>query len=650
MSAKDFQIISRLGEGSYSSVWKVKRLSDGKEYAMKKVKMNSLTEKERENAVNEVRILASLQSPYIIGYKDSFFDDNSMTLCIVMEFASSGDVYGRIQQHIKNRTYFPEKEIWHCFVQILKGLKLLHDKKILHRDLKCANVFLGAEGAKIGDLNVSKVAKNNLVYTQTGTPYYASPEVWRDQPYDAKSDIWSLGCVIYEMAALKPPFRATDMQGLYKKVQKGTFDRIPSQYSVDLFNVISLCLTTSPTQRPSTDQLLNNPLVIKNSKEINVAPSHESANLELLSTIKVPKNMRALQQQLPKSNYNQVQAKAVDQNDPQARPSTTVDKERPGMGGMGIGMSKSPIERVQSAQSKRPVIGANNNYNQIQPSKSPIVKKDAPIVKSQPQPRETEQQYLLRMQKEYLERAKGYSPASVIKNVDPRVNAPHQNAAPIRAPVQYSNPGIAKPSVGGVPYGYENVVRYDNGIKPQSRDSARANAVVQRERPQSHKQESPLTRNVPAQKLQRPASNYQKNIYEEAKVDPRQAYNDNLNKGRKVEYANSPSSNYQKPPVSNSNINKPDDRDLLQKYNNIYNLKQQYDQIQSYVGKKESPIIGGKVSSTPYGNVGAKGEVYYSSPASGVGNKAQIYQSNNNNKYQANAGSKQGVVRPGWWG
>lgn len=105
--------------------------------------------------------------------------------------------------------------------------------KILHRDLKCANIFISKDGrtAKLGDLNVSKVAKAGLVNTQTGTPYYASPEVWKDEPYGLKSDIWSLGCVIYEMTALKPPFRAKNMEGLYKSVLSGTFDRIPSNYS-----------------------------------------------------------------------------------------------------------------------------------------------------------------------------------------------------------------------------------------------------------------------------------------------------------------------------------------------------------------------------------------------------------------------------------
>ena len=105
-------------------------------------------------------------------------------------------------------------------IQMFRGLKALHSLKILHRDMKSANVFLCNEKlvAKIGDLNVSKVAKKGLLYTQTGTPYYASPEVWRDNPYDHKSDIWSMGCVIYEMVTLKPPFRAETMEALYKKV------------------------------------------------------------------------------------------------------------------------------------------------------------------------------------------------------------------------------------------------------------------------------------------------------------------------------------------------------------------------------------------------------------------------------------------------
>lgn len=95
---------------------------------------------------------------------------------------------------------------------------------VMHRDLKNANILISSKGAcKLADFNVSKVvnARDGMLRTQTGTPYYASPEVWKDKPYSFKSDIWSLGCVLYEMAALRPPFKATDMKGLYRKVVAG---------------------------------------------------------------------------------------------------------------------------------------------------------------------------------------------------------------------------------------------------------------------------------------------------------------------------------------------------------------------------------------------------------------------------------------------
>jgi len=120
----------------------------------------------------------------------------------------------------KRSLHFEEKEIWRLINHLLNGLKVLHDLQIMHRDLKCANVFISNGNYKLGDMNVSKILKRGLAYTQTGTPYYASPEVWRDEPYDSKSDIWSLGCAVYEMCAFHPPFQARNMEGLYRKVHE----------------------------------------------------------------------------------------------------------------------------------------------------------------------------------------------------------------------------------------------------------------------------------------------------------------------------------------------------------------------------------------------------------------------------------------------
>lgn len=133
-----------------------------------------------------------------------------------MEYANGGDLQSKINTLKKTMTHMKEADIWSIFYQMVMGLQALHSKKIVHRDIKCANIFLTTDGlVKLGDLNVSKIAKADVMQTQTGTPYYASPEVWQDKPYDKSSDIWSLGAVLYEMTALSPPFTAKDMKSLF---------------------------------------------------------------------------------------------------------------------------------------------------------------------------------------------------------------------------------------------------------------------------------------------------------------------------------------------------------------------------------------------------------------------------------------------------
>ena len=150
-------------------------------------------------------------------------------------------------------------------------------------------------------MNVSKVAKMGLVYTQTGTPYYASPEVWKDQPYDLKSDIWSLGCVLYEAAALQPPFRANDMSALYRKVMRGDYPPLPIIYSADLNALIKAMLQVSPTLRPNCDKLLALPIVSRNTAIDSSAYNTDSQSL--LGTIKLPRNLTSLSERLPAPAY-----------------------------------------------------------------------------------------------------------------------------------------------------------------------------------------------------------------------------------------------------------------------------------------------------------------------------------------------------------
>ncbi|OMJ71635.1 hypothetical protein SteCoe_30101 [Stentor coeruleus] len=301
MSLKDFEIIGKIGEGAYSTVFKVKRKSDQEIYALKKVIMHKLKSKEKNNALNEIRILASITHPNIISYKQAFFDDDSSCLCIVMEYADGGDLYQRISDFKKKSSLMSENFLWHILIKLARALKALHDLNIIHRDIKSANVFLTKEGkVKLGDMNVSKVAKEGMNHTQTGTPYYASPEVWKDDPYDVKSDIWSLGCVLYEAAALKPPFQAEDMKNLYKKVVKGKF--VPLQnYSQDFNDVITVLLTQDPKKRPSSGEILKLPLVLK---RVNIREEYEQPNSNLLNTIRMDSNAFNIRDILPEAKYS----------------------------------------------------------------------------------------------------------------------------------------------------------------------------------------------------------------------------------------------------------------------------------------------------------------------------------------------------------
>ena len=266
MSISNYSILKEMGKGAYSTVYLVKNKTDNIYYAMKSVKMNDLSSKEKENAINEIKILSSNTHPNIIAFKESFYDENTQTLNLIMEYADEGDLECKIKTHIKNKTFFEEKTIWKFLIQITEALKVLHDNKIMHRDLKTANIFIKNGQAKLGDMNVSKVVKTGMLYTQIGTPYYASPEVWNDKPYEYKSDIWSMGCVLYEICSLLPPFRGKNLDQLFKSIMKGTFDPIPKFYSSELATVIHSMIKVSSTSRPSCESILNNPFVLSHKK------------------------------------------------------------------------------------------------------------------------------------------------------------------------------------------------------------------------------------------------------------------------------------------------------------------------------------------------------------------------------------------------
>ena len=211
MSLNDYEILKQIGAGAFSTVSLVKSKKDNLIYALKRVELNKMMPNEKDNSLNEIRLLASVNHINIISYKESFYEESTNTLNLILEYADAGDLQSKISAHKAVQKYFSEKTIWTIFIQMVRGIKVLHDKNIIHRDLKSANIFLMKNGVcKLGDLNVSKQVQTGLLKTQTGTPYFASPEVWSGKPYGLKSDIWSLGCILYQMTTLKMPFQGNN--------------------------------------------------------------------------------------------------------------------------------------------------------------------------------------------------------------------------------------------------------------------------------------------------------------------------------------------------------------------------------------------------------------------------------------------------------
>ncbi|KRX08352.1 Protein kinase-like domain [Pseudocohnilembus persalinus] len=213
--------------------------------------------KQREEALNEVHVLKAMRHPYIITYRESFMEKRC--LCIVMDFADGGDLYTKIAKQKEKKQLFQEKQILDWFVQMALALKHVHDRKILHRDLKTQNIFLTAKGdVKIGDFGIARVLQHtyDCAKTAIGTPYYLSPEICQEKPYNQKSDIWSLGCILYELTTLQHAFDANSMKNLVLKILKGNYPQIPSQYSDDLKQLIADMLIKDPAKRPSIRKIL----------------------------------------------------------------------------------------------------------------------------------------------------------------------------------------------------------------------------------------------------------------------------------------------------------------------------------------------------------------------------------------------------------
>ncbi|XP_067993211.1 serine/threonine-protein kinase Nek1 isoform X12 [Melanerpes formicivorus] len=254
--------VRKIGEGSFGKAILVKAKENGQQYVIKEINISKMSSKEREESRREVAVLANMKHPNIVLYRESFEENGC--LYIVMDYCEGGDLFKKI--NAQKGVLFPEDQILDWFVQICLALKHIHDRKILHRDIKSQNIFLTKDGTiQLGDFGIARVLNSTaeLARTCIGTPYYLSPEICQNKPYNNKSDIWALGCVLYEMCTLKHAFEAGNMKNLVLKIISGPFPPVSVHYSYDLRNLLSQLFKRNPRNRPSVNSILEKTFIAK---------------------------------------------------------------------------------------------------------------------------------------------------------------------------------------------------------------------------------------------------------------------------------------------------------------------------------------------------------------------------------------------------
>ena len=257
-SIRDFSEVQELYRSSSGAVYRARFNYDSKTYVLKERILSELGK--RKDIANEVQLLSQLAHVNVIRCEGWFWDSIKNSLFIVLEYCECGDLHKLIEKRKAKSRYFEEKYIWHIFYHICLGVRHLHENGIVHRDLKSLNIMLtrNYSTAKIADLGVSRQVSEDTIMLQTfyGTPLYLSPELIDNAQYNEKTDIWSLGVILYELSALRTPFRSRTLLGLAKSIKIGAFEPLPSKFSPYLEKCVRWLLQLDLTKRPNINQII----------------------------------------------------------------------------------------------------------------------------------------------------------------------------------------------------------------------------------------------------------------------------------------------------------------------------------------------------------------------------------------------------------